>query len=142
MSPVSGTCTACLYAVAAPRPAALDTACRAGVSYNGRHPGDGFTCALYLAAKTCARCNLPLPTTAFAVDRSRPDGLAFWCRTCKRAWRVAHYDERVAYNAAYRAAHRDECLAYDRAWRAAHREQYNATALASYRRRRKSEATS
>lgn len=37
-------------------------------------------------AKYCKGCDNTLPSSYFGKDRQRPDGLAFYCRSCK----VAH----------------------------------------------------
>ena len=33
--------------------------------------------------KTCSRCDEQKSRSDFARDRSRPDGLTYWCRTCR-----------------------------------------------------------
>jgi hypothetical protein len=32
----------------------------------------------------CGKCRESLPPEAFHTDRSRPDGLAYWCKGCRR----------------------------------------------------------
>ena len=50
--------------------------------------------------KTCARCGLSKPVTAFARDARSRDGLSVWCRDCRveagRLWRFRHQDQSLA----------------------------------------------
>jgi hypothetical protein len=43
-------------------------------------------------AKACAHCGVTKAPAAFARDRSRPDGLTYWCRECRNARGRASYD--------------------------------------------------
>ena len=46
--------------------------------------------------KTCTRCNESKPLTEFNADKIRPDGYAYWCRSCVKAYNA----ERKAAKAA------------------------------------------
>jgi hypothetical protein len=42
--------------------------------------------------KYCGRCDKLLATTAFSVDRSRPDGYNWKCRQCQREYDLSRPD--------------------------------------------------
>lgn len=44
------------------------------------------------ATKTCVRCGELKPVEGFARDRSRPDGLTYWCRDCRNSRARALYE--------------------------------------------------
>lgn len=41
--------------------------------------------------KLCGRCRRIRLTAEFGCDARRPDGLAQWCRDCRRTYNAAHY---------------------------------------------------
>lgn len=41
--------------------------------------------------KTCSRCNTARPLAEFYRDNQRPDGIAIWCKPCKRAANMRTY---------------------------------------------------
>ena len=43
------------------------------------------------ATKRCSRCSETKRRTRFAADRSRPDGLTYWCADCRNARSRAAY---------------------------------------------------
>jgi len=38
-------------------------------------------------SKRCSKCGIDQPKTNFGLNKSRPDGLQFWCKTCVRKYR-------------------------------------------------------
>lgn len=51
--------------------------------------------AIEWTEKVCARCSETKPLTEFAADRSRADGLTYWCRPCRNARaRTAYHPQR------------------------------------------------
>jgi len=42
-------------------------------------------------AKTCSACGSEKPHAEFARDRTRPDGLTYWCRECRNSIRRDRY---------------------------------------------------
>ena len=53
--------------------------------------------------KYCPKCKSFRPRTHFFKDKTKPDGLQTWCKSCN-----------AAYQAAYRAAHNADNAAYKR----------------------------
>jgi hypothetical protein len=51
--------------------------------------------------KKCSRCKRVLPLDAFSPQRGSRDGLGWWCKPCKaayrRAWMAAHPEKRAEY---------------------------------------------
>lgn len=45
--------------------------------------GDGTGIQWTDATKQCSRCGAVKPRSAFSSDKSRVDGLAYWCRDCR-----------------------------------------------------------
>lgn len=78
-----------------------------------------------LKAKTCQRCRELKPVEDFSRNRSRPDGLAHYCRPCKAEAAAKRYADRpeVVRKAArdYYQANRDRKLAQAREYREANR---------------------
>ncbi len=73
--------------------------------------------------KQCGKCKEVLPFDAFNKDRSRPDGLRFYCRECtnatNRAWYEANAGKVSAAKKAYYEANAEQKKAYNRAYYAA-----------------------
>jgi hypothetical protein len=90
--------------------------------------------------KRCSKCGETKPVAAFGKDKSTKDGLALWCKDCKRskdaACRAADPEKFKARDAAFRAAHLDEEKAYSAAYRAAHRDEVKARNTARYQNNR------
>ena len=90
--------------------------------------------------KQCTRCGETKPASAFQRNRTHPDGLVSWCRTCRAthdaAYRVTHREEIATQRKAWRAANREKIASQKAAWYAAHREQaavYRAAYQATHR---------
>ena len=101
--------------------------------------------------KTCIVCKQSFPATPqyFTCDRSRPDGLHPYCKTCRNARRVARRQasqeltskNRERANAWYYANHerahekrkqqyatnREQAIEYSRQWRIANPDRYRET---------------
>lgn len=68
--------------------------------------------------KVCSRCKLDLDVAQFASDRSRKDGLSYWCKGCQAAHRNANKDQISARMAKYRQNNKQQIDEYNRKWRA------------------------
>lgn len=65
------------------------------------------------ASKTCSRCRQAQPLESFPKDRSRNDGLSYWCRAChKEKWFARDPAQRRAVKARWRQRNPD----YMRKW--------------------------
>jgi hypothetical protein len=45
--------------------------------------------------KRCGRCKAPKPFDAFPKDRTRPDGLGCYCKTCRNARNAKYRAEQI-----------------------------------------------
>lgn len=95
--------------------------------------------------RVCTKCREEHPVEFFNKDRTQPDGLYRWCKTCsraackrvyrkyhdrhvemKRAWKAANPERHSQINKAYREAdpdkYREKCREHTSRWRAAHPE--------------------
>lgn len=54
-------------------------------NYRKARPGMSMPSSTTVTAspRRCAKCKEPKPPAAFAIDRSRADGLTYWCRDCR-----------------------------------------------------------
>jgi hypothetical protein len=64
--------------------------------------------------KICARCKEEKPVAAFSKERSRKDGLSYWCKACRKKHSEIHHDEVLTYSRKYYQEHREEHLARTR----------------------------
>ncbi len=69
--------------------------------------------------KTCSRCEVALPTTAFNRRAASPDGLQPACRTCTKARDKKDYITNATY--------RETKISRAKAWPKNNREKYNAS---------------
>lgn len=44
--------------------------------------------------KICGTCKIEKPVTEFYVNRTKPDGLSSYCKSCKKSYNRSHYQER------------------------------------------------
>jgi 5-methylcytosine-specific restriction endonuclease McrA len=66
-----------------------------------------------IVQKRCAKCGQTKPTSDFGADRTRPDGLFPYCRSCKReVYRADHQKHKADRNAKGRADYRAKRGAY------------------------------
>ena len=96
--------------------------------------------------KTCARCTTAKPSADFSADATRKDGLAFYCRDCRREQRTgAQPRDREQQRAKKREYNRVRRLdpavkarerARLQAWRLANPEKYRASIARNSARRR------
>ena len=75
--------------------------------------------------KRCSRCKQLLPKDAFTRQRSKPDGLQAFCRSCQ-----------AAYNREYRAKNLDRTAACRRKYLEEYPEKVRASSIASDARQR------
>jgi hypothetical protein len=54
------------------------------------------------AVKRCARCNAHHPVANFTIDAAKPDGLASYCKPCKREVQQASRDRMAERMEAWR----------------------------------------
>lgn len=47
--------------------------------------------------KICTKCKKEKPLSEFSKDKSKKDGLKFWCKSCDKQWRENNKDERKQY---------------------------------------------
>jgi hypothetical protein len=82
------------------------------------------------ALKQCSRCKESKPTDCFGVHRSKPDGLATWCRDCKKAHskatRAVYRKARLETQRKWQAANREKLIEYDRKYAKKHPDKYKA----------------
>lgn len=72
--------------------------------------------------KQCSKCKQWLPLDEFTKNKSFPDGLQNWCKTCMKAYYDANYERRLEYNRGYVAEHREHVREYQRSYRQEHPE--------------------
>ena len=93
--------------------------------------------------KRCSCCGEVKPVAEFVRNRSRPDGLEYSCKVCRRARKAADYaanpEKKRAKDAAYRAANLEKVRAKNAAYRAANPEKVRARKAAYYAANREKE---
>jgi hypothetical protein len=64
--------------------------------------------------KTCGTCKQVKPVSEFYKNKTKPDGLASYCKTCKRTYNKTHYTERghlwKEVRAKQRVANKQKCF--------------------------------
>lgn len=80
-----------------------------------------------MSDKTCSKCRLAKPRSAFGRLRSTADGLRHCCKACRRpytaAWHKQHQLEINERSSQWRAANRERALAGVRRWVQVHRDE-------------------
>jgi hypothetical protein len=88
--------------------------------------------------KCCAVCRLDKEESAFASDKSRPDGLARKCRECQKAYFAAYYaahKEKICERTTqYQRANPAVQLKAKRKWEAANPERHRQSILSRHHR--------
>lgn len=74
------------------------------------------------AGKQCTKCGKVKPIEEFSPDHRRLDGHVSRCKSCAGAYRDAHRDEALAYQARYRESHHEDKLEYQHLYDAANSE--------------------
>lgn len=85
----------------------------------------------WIVMKTCRKCGGTKPTSEFASDKSRADGLNVICRHCSalksKAWREANGEANKQLCKAWYEKNKEKASANNKAWRAANAEKVKAT---------------
>ncbi len=98
-----------------------------------------------METKHCSKCDLDKPISEFSRNKSRPDGLCYWCKLCANRGnqKVYHADieqsraqqrekeshrkpHRKAYHKEWYKKNRDAKLAQNKEWSEAHKPQHRA----------------
>ncbi|MCZ7406362.1 MAG: hypothetical protein O8C67_15735 [Candidatus Methanoperedens sp.] len=66
------------------------------------YKGDKDMITRSLTSKTCAKCKIDLPYSAFSKNKWAFDGYNYWCRVCRSLWCKEHREERSRQNREYR----------------------------------------
>ena len=62
--------------------------------------------------KRCSKCGDTKPISMFHKNRTRPDGLDYWCKECRKQYYASHREDKLEYNKQYRATHKKEMQQY------------------------------
>lgn len=82
--------------------------------------------------KTCPKCKTQYPATKefFHSDKSKKDGLASFCKKCKKANTKKHYEENkekaIAYAKKYREENKEKTLAYAKKYYEKNKDRQNS----------------
>lgn len=82
--------------------------------------------------KTCTKCGLDKPASAFSVDRVRTDGRCTSCKACQRVHRTVNRERIAKQKKTYRTLNREAFAARNRKYVAANRDKRNAYQRALY----------
>lgn len=76
-----------------------------------------------LESKHCQKCDTTKPSTDFAADKTRKDGLQCYCKTCNQTYRDAHKKEQSAYDKKHYQENKSEITQTRIEYRATHKQQ-------------------
>jgi hypothetical protein len=77
-------------------------------------------------SKVCSKCGESKPIEAFGKNRTTTDGLAKWCKTCKKETDKQYYIKNREKIKEYRMKNREKRLEQKRKWYKANREKVKA----------------
>lgn len=90
-----------------------------------------------MESKRCTKCKTAKPVSDFCSDRSRGDGLSYFCRSCARSkgigWRERNPEKASVRRLAWAKAHPEEHAQQVREWRRANPQKASAAARRSRR---------
>ena len=61
-----------------------------------------------MTTKKCTKCGIEKPLTEFDKDKSKKDGHASNCKSCKANWRANNKEKLKQVNAEYRAKNKEK----------------------------------
>lgn len=66
--------------------------------------------------KWCSKCKTFQEKNHFGLNRSRPDGLTYWCKDCQLSYMEKTKEHRLCYHKKYYEDHKEYCIAKAIEW--------------------------